>query len=221
MAGLYTSNRRFEFRKSGLVCGVQFDRSLREPAFMALRSTMNSYFPISDPTWTSLREFCDFRQLEKHRFLYPAGVHPKSFSFVYSGLFRLFYADQDGSEYNKNFFDSGSFPGSMAALLKGEVSEYAIESLEDSSVITINFRRFRQLLLQADDLKMFQIYYLEKNWLLEKDARELQIVQEDAAQRYQRFLGRYPSIAARIPQYHIASHLGITPTQLSRVRKKG
>lgn len=47
-----------------------------------------------------------------------------------------------------------------------------------------------------------------------------ELVQEDAAQRYRRFLRRSPTLAERLPQYHIASHMGITPTQLSRIRKK-
>ncbi|WGL15018.1 hypothetical protein PVT68_09520 [Microbulbifer bruguierae] len=45
-------------------------------------------------------------------------------------------------------------------------------------------------------------------------------MQEDAGARYQQFLRDFPKLAARLPQYHIASHLGITPTQLSRIRKK-
>jgi hypothetical protein len=84
----------------------------------------------------------------------------------------------------------------------------------------LDFPAYRSLLLQRDDLKLFQIHYLEKNWLLDKDAREIAIVQEDASQRYVRFIQDYPFLVERLPQHHIASHLGITPTQLSRIRKK-
>ena len=68
-------------------------------------------------------------------------------------------------------------------------------------------------------MKLFQIHYLEKNWLLAKDAREIELVQEDATARYLRFIDEYPRLVERLPQYHIALHLGITPTQLSRIRK--
>ena len=79
---------------------------------------------------------------------------------------------------------------------------------------------YRKLLMEKHDLKLFQIYYLEKNWLVAKEIREVEIVQNNAAQRYKKFLAEYPSLEERLPQYHIASHLGITPTQLSRIRKK-
>lgn len=87
-------------------------------------------------------------------------------------------------------------------------------------IVEIDFKGYRNILLTQTDLKLFHIHYLEKHWLLAKDAREVEIVQEDATQRYQRFMQDYASISKRLPQYLIASHLGITPTQLSRIRKK-
>lgn len=194
--------------------------NIKNDAFIALKKVMDAYSPISNETWAALKAICDFREVGKNCILYPSGELPTSFSFVYAGLFRVFITDVNGNEYNKLFFDEGTFPGAMTALLTSTPSRLTIESLESSSVISINFSGFRNLLLEANDLKLFQIYYLEKNWLLAKDAREVELVQEDATQRYVRFLKEHPLISARIPQYHIASHLGITPTQLSRIRKK-
>ncbi|MFC6925064.1 Crp/Fnr family transcriptional regulator [Microbulbifer taiwanensis] len=192
----------------------------KAPAFSALKNAMCSYYPLSAETWSSFAEICTYRELRKHEYLYRAGEVPVSFSFVHSGLFRLFTVDDKGNEYNKIFFDEGKFPGAMTALLQSTPSQFIIEALEDSTVVEIHFKGFRQLLLERHDLKMFQIHYLETNWLLHKDAREVEIIQEDAAHRYRRFLRDFPALAGRLPQYHIASHLGITPTQLSRIRKK-
>ena len=112
------------------------------------------------------------------------------------------------------------FPGSMVALLTNETSCFEIEALEDSQVIFIDFKKYRELLLKYEDLKLFHIYYLEKNWVIHKDGREVDIVQKDADERYEDFEQNYPELSKRLTQYHIASHLGITPTQLSRIRKK-
>ncbi|MCW9047507.1 MAG: Crp/Fnr family transcriptional regulator [Gammaproteobacteria bacterium] len=193
---------------------------LKKEAFMALKKVMESYSPISDETWKKLEAICTFKSIKKNCNLYNSGEVPETFSFVCSGLFRAFTIDNNGTEYNKIFFDEGKFPGSMTALLTSTPSQLTIESLEPSSVVLINFKDYRRLLLKTPDLMLFHIFYLERNWLLAKDAREIEIVQEDAFQRYSRFLQEYPLICARIAQYHIASHLGITPTQLSRIRKK-
>lgn len=189
-------------------------------ALDALKRAMDAYAPISISTWSLFRELCRHKSVPKGVRLYEQGVVPRSFAFVYTGLFRVFVTDTNGKEYNKNFFAEGQFPGTMAALLTSTSSRSAIEALEDSVVIEIDFTGFRELLFQAEDLMRFQIHYLEKNWLLAKDTREIELVQDDAQARYHHFLERFPALSSRIPQYHIASHLGITPTQLSRVRAK-
>lgn len=189
-------------------------------AFTALQQAMNAYSPVSESTWCKLLGISKYRELKKQQTLYALGEIPESFSFVVSGLLRSYITDEKGTEYNKNFFYEGTFPGSMTALLQHQPSQFAIVTLEPTSIIEIDFKAYRSLLVEQDDLKLFQIYYLEKNWLLAKDAREIAIVQEDATQRYLRFIRDYPFLVERLPQHHIASHLGITPTQLSRIRKK-
>ncbi|WDE03347.1 Crp/Fnr family transcriptional regulator [Thalassomonas viridans] len=193
---------------------------LGKTTFTALHKAMSAYYPISGQTWREFTDICELVSIEKNEFLYPVGQVPNSFAFVYSGLFRLFIADEKGNEYNKMFFDENTFPGSMVALLKNGPSRFAIEALEASKVITINFNGFRRLLASREDLKMFHIHYLEQNWLIAKEAREVALVQEEAQARYLRFLDEYQQLELRLPQYHIASHLGITPTQLSRIRKQ-
>lgn len=193
---------------------------IEEQAFVALRNTLTSYAPIGDQTWQALRAFSKFRALPKHAILYYAGETPQSYAYIYQGLVRGFSCDEKGNEYNKNFFDEGMFPGSMTALLTSTSSFLAFEAIEDSLIIEIDFAAYRKLMIERDDLKLFQIYYLEKNWLLAKDAREIAIVQQDATARYLRFTAEKPALVERLTQYHIASHLGITPTQLSRIRKK-
>ena len=180
---------------------------------------MQLYAPLTDETWSSLKSLCKFKQLSKNSLLYRAGEIPQSFSFVYQGLFRCYASDEKGNEYNKMFFNEGMLPGSMSALLTSTPSILAFEAIENSTIIEIDFTGFRKLLVEKEDLKLYQIYYLEKNWLLAKDIRETQIVQEDATIRYLRFVKENPKLVERLAQYHIASHLGITPTQLSYIRK--
>lgn len=189
-------------------------------AFLALKKSLTAYSPISKETWKALMGISKFRTLKKRSILYSAGITPLSYSYIYKGLIRCIVCDEIGNEYNKKFFDEGKFPGSMSALLTSTPSTLTFEALEDSLIIEIDFKAYRKLMVEKNDLKLFQIYYLEKNWLLEKEAREIEIVQENATTRYLRFIDQNPTIVERLPQYHVASHLGITPTQLSRIRKK-
>jgi len=108
----------------------------------------------------------------------------------------------------------------MVALLLNEPSTFNIETLEDSQLILINHQGYRELLNDSIDLQRYHINYLEKHWLINQEMREVSLIQESATKRYQHFLAYNAKLDNRLPLFHIASHLGITPTQLSRIRKK-
>jgi len=55
---------------------------------------------------------------------------------------------------------------------------------------------------------------------IQKEFREKEFLLDTAETRYRRFLKEFPDLTDRIPQYYIASYLGITDVALSRIRKK-
>ena len=61
---------------------------------------------------------------------------------------------------------------------------------------------------------------LAEQFLVQKEQREIQLVLLDAAERYQIFRAEFPELEQLIPQYQVAAYLGVSPTQLSRIRKK-
>jgi len=189
-------------------------------AYNFLYHSLNSYTPISDETFEELISISQYIEIDKNDSICKLNEIPESFFFVNKGLLRNYTLDEKGKEYNKIFFDEGTFPGSMAALLQNEPSSFEIQAVEKCQLIKIDFMKYRDLLIKSHDLKLFHIYYLEQNWLIKKELREISIIQEDAQLRYENFLEDYPTLEPRLTQYHIASHLGITPTQLSRIRKK-
>jgi hypothetical protein len=52
------------------------------------------------------------------------------------------------------------------------------------------------------------------------EKKQLDMALLDAKERYLIFKTEYSGIESVIPQYHIASYLGISPTQLSRIRQQ-
>ena len=203
-----------------IVNGITFPRftSLQE-AFTHLEQTLNKYAPLSPQALKRYFSACQYTHIAKGTTLYAIGEIPSSFAFIHKGLMCAYLIDEEGNEFNKNFFAEGRFPGSMSALLNNETSFLAIEALEDSEIIIIDFKQFRFELFADNELMAFHINYLEQHWLLEKEPKEIGYLQHEAKQRYLMFLDKYESILSRLPQYHIASYLGITPTQLSRIRK--
>ncbi|WP_065188779.1 Crp/Fnr family transcriptional regulator [Shewanella woodyi] len=184
-----------------------------------LHSSLNNYHRLSDAGWQAYLACCKVKRVNKGEVLYSVGSKPLSFSFIHKGLMRAYVVDEAGNEYNKNFFAEGRFPGCMSALLNDEPSHLGVEALEHCEIIEINHHQFRQVLFEHNDLMRLHICYLERHWLLEKEPKEISYLQFDAKARYAKFLSDNKDILSRLPQYHIASYLGITPTQLSRIKK--
>ncbi|CAM4189866.1 Crp/Fnr family transcriptional regulator [Pseudoalteromonas byunsanensis] len=187
--------------------------------FTHLREVLEAYSPLSETTWQQITSLCKPAEYRKEQYIYPYGQLPKTFAFIHKGLVRLFASDHKGQEYNKRFFATGEFPGIMSALHQQKAQEQGIQCLQDTQVLLVDFKGFRDILFNNIELMRFQIKYLEKNWLLEKDQREICLIQQDATQRYLLFLEQNKVLAEQIPQYHLASHLGVSATQLSRIRK--
>ena len=189
-------------------------------ALSHLKTVLDSYHPLSQSAWHAYKACTRFKYLKKGEILCSQGTLPTHFAFLHKGLMRAYLTDEDGNEFNKNFFCDGRFPGAMSALLDSKPSFLTLEALEECEVLEIDFKRFRTALFEFPDLMALHIHYLEKHWLLEKEPKEIGYLQYDAKERYLIFLDEFHQMAPRLPQYHIASYLGVTATQLSRIRKE-
>lgn len=191
----------------------------KETYLKNLKQTIESYYPLSDNSWKLIENITQFQTLKKGETLLQNGEVAKSLHFIAKGILRAFITDEEGNFYNKNLFLENYFAGSKVSLMLQAPSNFTIEALEDAIIININYKKYMELIYENDDLKNFYIAHLEKNWIIEKEQREVALVMQNATERYVSLLKKHPDIAERVPLLHIASHLGITPTQLSRIRK--
>lgn len=191
----------------------------KEKYISELKTKIESYTLISDNSWSLIESIITFQELEKDEVLLRNGQIAKSVHFVCKGALRAYVTDFDGNIYNKNIFLETDFAGSTVSYLLKTPSNFTLEALEETILINLNYDKYRQFIEENIDLKNFYIAYLEKNWIIEKEEREVSLVMENATDRYIKLLQKHPTIDQRIQKLHIASHLGITPTQLSRIRK--
>lgn len=177
------------------------------------------YYPVSDEAFNLFKNIVSFRKLDKSEILLNIGEVSKHINFICEGAMIAYFTDIEGNTYNKNIFLERQFAGSTVSALLKTPSEFTLQAIEDTIIISMNYKQYKDLIYKNDELKSFYIAYLEKNWIIDKEQREISLVMENATIRYQKLLAQYPNIDKRIPLQHIASHLGVTPTQLSRIRK--
>lgn len=184
-----------------------------------LKLYFESYAPISEKSWKLIEKLTHFQTIKKGEIVLENGEICKNLYFIAKGILRTYITDEQGNFYNKNLFLENKLACSKVSAMLQTPSSFTIEALEDCILINLNYKKYIQLINENDNLKNFYIAYLEKNWIIEKEQKEIALVMQNATERYLSLLEKNPNIADRIPLLHIASHLGITPTQLSRIRK--
>lgn len=164
-------------------------------------------------------KICTEEKFRKNDLLQESGTAARYYYFIKSGLVGYYTVDEQGDSVYKIFFEEKSFVASTAAVIKDEPSEFNIVALEDCSVIKYPAKAFRELINRYHDLALFHIHYLEMNWVVKKEPLEISLKHETAKRRYLQLLEN-TSLHDRLKQHQIASYLGITPTQLSRIKKE-
>ncbi len=184
-----------------------------------LKLAIDNYHKISETAWVALQSLIQIQEVSKGKLVLRGGDMARYIHFVNKGCLRTFYIDKNGNTYNKNLFLEGSFAASKVSLLTKSPSYFSIEALEDTILYNINFEQYKALQEKHHDLQRFYVTYIEQNWIINREQNEIALVMTGAKDRYLKFLSENEGIEKRIAQHHIAGHLGITPTQLSRIRK--
>ena len=186
---------------------------------MKLLNALCELTDIPEKEKTNLIKRLHYKKINKNDHFIMAGERPDKMAFVAEGLFRVYYIADSGKDTCLVFRESGRFLSAYNSLLDNSESKYSFQTLEDSVLLYVTLEDYAEL-LKGDDCwqrvvsKYFQILFIEK------EERELGILSVDAKTRYNTFITKYPELSNRIPQYHIASYLGVTPEALSRIRNK-
>jgi CRP-like cAMP-binding protein len=178
---------------------------------------VNQYTNLTSQAKQEWAELLEKKEYRKGEYFIVVGQIPKKVAFVDNGLFSQYFITDAGDTIIKYFFPEGRIVGSIPATLTQTESSFAIAALEDSTVFEYDFREFKKLVLKYRDIAEFYINYLERHWVIEKEPLEVAMKNDTAAKQYSNFLKTYPGLVKRLKKHHIASYLGITPTQLSRI----
>jgi len=185
-----------------------------------LAYVLSNLTPLGETAKGILLELAEFYSYKKKEFILRAGDPSKKLFFICKGSVSIYYLYGDGKKYTKNLLFENDFPAATSSFLQKRPSNLTIEALEDCIMLGWDFAKLKELTHQHDEIKDMYVSYLERSWVVEKELREISFVTESAEKRYDDLLGMQPGIENRIAQHHIASYLGITPIQLSRIRSR-
>jgi CRP/FNR family transcriptional regulator, anaerobic regulatory protein len=159
------------------------------------------------------------QEFDKEVVLVNQGDHWNKIYFIERGIVRLFINTPDGQEYNKNFFLEGNFFWPATPETRLRPSLFSIATLETSSIWVGEIVLFQKHLITLKRWETFALSFTEA-LADQKFNREYEFLILDAEARYMSLLQKYPQLVKRVPDYHLASYLGITNVTLSRIKKR-
>lgn len=130
---------------------------------------------------------------------------------------RAFFRNKLGNEYNKTFFTPSSFVAAYSSITTTQKNLINIQCLTNCTLFVADFKQLTSLYKDYPKFESLARIMAEYKFSI-KEKREIELVTLEATERYEIFKKEHPNLENLINQYHIASYLGITPTQLSRIR---
>ncbi|CAM3660383.1 Crp/Fnr family transcriptional regulator [Sphingobacterium prati] len=176
--------------------------------------------PISDKAFNLLAKTVHIQEYKKNEVLLREGRVANDIFFVCKGALNSYFIDEKGAIWNKWIYLERDFASTRFSAIIKTPNEFTLRAIETTTVVCMPYHQTRAAINQNDELKNLYIAYLEKKWIVINEEREISLLTESATTRYLKLLQAHPGIDTRIPLQYIASHLSITPTQLSRIRKE-
>jgi len=189
----------------------------------AIQIYLNSYRKINPKLTDEELDFVaaniSILELKKKQILFCENEVQKYIAFIYSGLIRSYFVNENGKEINNAFFSENEFATDYLAFIKQQKTKYTFECLEDCILISIPFETVETAYDRYKNFANFGRKIAE--WALENRTKKYEsFLFETAEERYLRFYSENKNILSRLSLTHLASYLGIERQSLSRIRSK-
>ncbi len=152
-------------------------------------------------------------------FLHRAGEIATHAAFVTSGLLRSYVMDDKGNEHIVQFAPETWWLADPPSAESKTPSRYFFHAIEKSDVLLIEPAAHGEIVHQVPAYAAAYQKGLQKR-IAAKDARIVRSMASTAEERYLDFLETYKTVVNRVPQWMLASYLGVTPETISRIRRK-
>ena len=186
------------------------------PGFIA---HIRRYVELSEQDVETIESYVYPLELKKREFLVTEGQVCKYNYFVEKGCLRMFYINEKMTEITVQFALETWWLSDYFSFARQMPSEYSIQAVEKSLVIAIDYSEQDKLFAEVPQLERYFRIMMQRA-LAASQLRIKLIYQLSKEEMYRHFNASFPAFFQRVPQYMIASYLGITPEYLSELRKK-
>ncbi len=194
--------------------------------FSKFKRFMQKYISLNSTDWNTIKYKLRIQYIKKGEIIHNIGDISSNIMFVNSGLARTYILNENGKDYtwgihfnDKNAYITNLFIGDYESFINQTPSKFAIDALEDCEVVVLTYDDLEFLYNNTtigDRFGRFinqEAYTYLHNSIIDRQTKT-------AKERFEDFMKKTPYLLKKVPQYHIATFLGITPQHLSRLKKE-
>jgi CRP-like cAMP-binding protein len=167
--------------------------------------------------WTLVKPLLKTRKVNTGEFLFQEGDICEFVGLTLKGCLRTFLL-KDSKEFTLFFHPEHQPLGDYESFSKQRPACFSCQAIVDSEVLLIDERVIRSFEVAPDGQKLLRLHAESLAFMLRD--KLLSLFRDTPEQRYLDFLQTEPKLLRRIPQYCLASYLGIEPESLSRLKRR-
>ncbi|ACU59041.1 Crp/Fnr family transcriptional regulator [Chitinophaga pinensis] len=168
--------------------------------------------------WNAFAQIVELKTLKKKELLLREGQICNFIAFVNTGVLRE-YSYQHEKEVTADFVCENQFTSDYQSFILRVPSKQNLEALTDLELLILRKEDINDLYDKYKIWERFGRLIIERVFCSAEEKRK-KIIATSHEEQYRDFINTYPQIIQQVPQYYIASYLGLTPEHLSRLRKK-
>ncbi len=181
-----------------------------------LRKHIEEIVPLTDEEFDHLRAFFSLKKVRKHQYLVNEGDEVKFEYLVLSGIYKVFYVDEQGKEHIVQFAKAGWWMSDYEAFFKQTRAAMFIECLVAGEVYCSTLASREQLSKELHQMEHFFRVKLTNGYVAQQQRIKL-LLSSTPQQRYSAFVKLYPDLLQQVPKKLIAEYLGVSRETLSRL----
>ena len=177
------------------------------------------YVELSDDEVLKLEPYLRPIELKRREFLLREGEVCRYNYFIEKGCLRMFFNNDKMVEQTMQFAIENWWLSDYFSYARQSPSEYAIQAVEKSVIVAVDYHLQDDLFVVVPQMERYFRIMMQRA-LSASQLRVKMIYQLSKEEMFRHFNSSYPQFFQRVPQYMIASYLGLTPEYMSELRKR-
>ncbi len=180
---------------------------------------INKYTNVDEFEFHEIEPYFNAEEISKKETLYSAGSKALKHYFVLEGCLYMYFINDRGSEQTLQFAVSNWWITDYLAFQNKKSSEFYIKAVDKSKVLSIGYEQQEELLSKFPKMETYfrNIYQTAYGAALMRMKYIFDFSKEEI---YFKFKEAFPEFVNNVPQYLVATYLGLSPEYLSKLRKK-